>query len=71
MLCGIALKRRAVLAGAAAGIRKDLITMENIAERNKILTKKRWMVLIASCLINLCIGAMYAWSVFSAPMAEF
>ena len=35
------------------------------------LTKKRWMVLIASCLINLCIGALYAWSVFSSGMAEY
>lgn len=35
-----------------------------------MLTKKRWIVLVASCLINLCIGAMYAWSVFAAPMAE-
>ena len=33
------------------------------------LTKKRWIILIASCFINLCIGSMYAWSVFSAPMA--
>ena len=34
------------------------------------LTKRRWIILIASCLINLCIGALYAWSVFAAPMAE-
>lgn len=34
------------------------------------LTKKRWFVLVASCLINLCIGSIYAWSVFAAPMAE-
>lgn len=34
------------------------------------LTKKRWLVLVASCLINLCIGALYAWSVFVSPMAE-
>ena len=33
------------------------------------LTKRRWLVLLASCVINLCIGALYAWSVFSAPMA--
>lgn len=33
------------------------------------LTKRRWAVLLASCVINLCIGALYAWSVFSAPMA--
>jgi MFS family permease len=32
--------------------------------------KKRWAVLIASCLINLCIGSIYAWSVFAAPMAK-
>lgn len=35
------------------------------------LNKKRWMILIASCFINLCIGSLYAWSVFSAPMAEY
>lgn len=43
---------------------------QNVQERNTALTKKRWLVLAASCLINLCIGAMYAWSVFAAPMAE-
>ena len=35
----------------------------------KNLDKKRWVVLVASCLINLCIGSIYAWSVFSAPLA--
>lgn len=34
------------------------------------LKKKRWLILTASCLINLCIGSLYAWSVFAAPMAE-
>lgn len=33
------------------------------------LTKRRWLVLISSCLINLCIGALYTWSVFAGPMA--
>ena len=33
------------------------------------LDKKRWIVLAASCLINLCIGSIYAWSVFAAPLA--
>lgn len=33
------------------------------------LDKKRWWVLIASSFINLCIGSMYAWSVFAAPLA--
>lgn len=35
------------------------------------LTKKRWIILVASCLINLCIGSLYAWSVFATPMAEY
>lgn len=39
-------------------------------ERRKKLTGKRWIILIASCLINLCIGSLYAWSVFAAPMAD-
>lgn len=39
-------------------------------ETRKRLTKKRWLVLIASCLINLCIGSLYAWSVFASPLAE-
>lgn len=34
------------------------------------IDKKRWLILVASCLINLCIGSLYAWSVFSSPMAE-
>lgn len=33
--------------------------------------KKRWQILIASCLINLCIGSLYAWSVFASPMAKY
>lgn len=34
------------------------------------LARRRWLVLVASCLINLCVGSLYAWSVFAAPMAE-
>lgn len=34
------------------------------------LTKKRWRVLAACCLINVCLGSIYTWSVFAAPMAE-
>lgn len=34
------------------------------------LTKKRWLILAASCLVNLCIGSLYAWSVFATPEAE-
>lgn len=32
------------------------------------LDKRRWIILVASCFINLCIGSLYAWSVFAAPM---
>ena len=35
------------------------------------MDKKRWLTLLASCLINLCIGSVNAWSVFSSPMAEY
>ena len=34
------------------------------------LTKKRWWILFASCLINLCVGSIYAWSVFALGMSE-
>lgn len=34
-------------------------------------SRKRWRILIASCFINLCVGSMYAWSIFAAPMADY
>ena len=45
--------------------------MNMTEERQKQLTGKRLPILTASCLINLCIGSLYAWSVFAAPMAEY
>lgn len=39
-------------------------------EETRALTAKRWRILAVSCLINLCIGSMYAWSVLAAPMAQ-
>lgn len=35
------------------------------------LNKKRWIILVACCLINLCLGSIYAWSVFASSMAEY
>ena len=35
------------------------------------LDKKRWLILVLSCLTNLCIGSVYAWSVFANPMAAY
>lgn len=35
------------------------------------LTKKRWIILVACCLINLCLGSIYAWSVFASGMADY
>lgn len=35
------------------------------------LDQKRWAVLAASCFVNLCIGSLYAWSVFASPMASY
>lgn len=35
------------------------------------LTKRRWIILVACCLINLCLGSIYAWSVFAGGMADY
>lgn len=35
------------------------------------LNKKRWIILGACCIINLCLGSIYAWSVFSASMSQY
>ncbi len=35
------------------------------------IDKKRWVVLAACCLVNLCLGSVYAWSVFSAALVEY
>lgn len=35
------------------------------------IMKKRWLILIASCFVTLCIGSLYAWSVFAEPMAVY
>ena len=32
--------------------------------------KNRWLILIACVIINLCLGAGYAWSVFQTPLME-
>ena len=34
-------------------------------------TKKRWFILFVVCLANLCLGSIYTWSVFAAPMTEY
>lgn len=31
----------------------------------------RYVVLIACCLANLCIGSLYSWSVFAVPMMQY
>lgn len=33
--------------------------------------KKRWLILIASCFVTLCIGSLYAWSAFASPMGAY
>lgn len=35
------------------------------------LDKKRWIVLGLGCLINLCAGSLYSWSVLSVPMESY
>lgn len=31
-------------------------------------TRKRWLVLVLYGIINLCVGALYAWSIFAVPL---
>lgn len=33
-------------------------------------TRKRWLVLVLYGIINLCVGSLYAWSVFAGPLQE-
>ena len=40
-------------------------------EQQKNISKRRWLVLLFACLTNLCLGSVYAWSVFAAPMGEY
>ena len=35
------------------------------------LMKKRWLILIASCFVTLCVGSLNAWSVFASPMSAY
>ena len=35
------------------------------------LKRKRWLILIASCFVTLCIGSLYAWSAFASPMSVY
>lgn len=37
---------------------------------NKNFTRKRWLVLVLYGIINLCVGSLYAWSVFAGPLQE-
>ena len=33
-------------------------------------TMNRWLVVVGAILIQLCLGAIYAWSVFTKPLVE-
>lgn len=37
----------------------------------KNLYKTRWLILLASCIVTICIGSLYAWSAFATPKAEY
>lgn len=37
----------------------------------RVFLKRRWVILVAACLANLCVGSLYAWSVFANPMAVY
>lgn len=35
------------------------------------LSKRRYSILIACCLINICLGSVYAWSILATNMANY
>ena len=35
------------------------------------MQKNRWLILIASCFVTLCIGSLYSWSAFASPMSTY
>lgn len=35
------------------------------------MEKNRWLVVLGAVLIQLCLGAIYAWSVFTKPLVEY
>ena len=35
------------------------------------MQKNRWLILIASCFVTLCIGSLYSWSAFASPMSAY
>lgn len=37
---------------------------------NSISNPKRWISLIASCIVAFCLDSAYTWSVFTTPLAE-
>lgn len=34
-------------------------------------TKRRWLILVVCCLANLCLGSIYAWSVFASALSPY
>lgn len=44
--------------------------MVTIVKNQTTRESNRWLILIACILINLCLGAGYAWSVFQTPLIE-
>ena len=44
----------------------DIRTMNATDET---LTRRRWLILAVICLINLCAGSIYAWSVLASAAA--
>lgn len=47
---------------------ENVLVKKGASVQGRLWEKRRWLVLAASCFVNLCIGSLYAWSVFAAPM---
>jgi len=50
---------------------KNALTEEmEIMKTRTAFTKRRWLMLFLYALVNLCVGSLYAWSVFDLPLQE-
>jgi len=49
---------------------KDLAREESMKLFGMEPEKGRWIFVILGLIINICIGSVYAWSVFSKPLAK-
>jgi len=47
-----------------------IIETNHLQQTTTMNETKRWIILLLSCLVTLCIGSLYSWSAFATPLAQ-